>query len=241
MGNVFDAMGQFWAEIASQNHTQEQISFLKTQLKPDSTVLDLACGTGRHLIPLSHEGFYVVGLDVSRRLLKIAHQQGAKFLVLGDLRFLPFKEGAFVAAVSMDTSFGYLASEGDDANNIAETKRVLNQGGILVLDVFNREQLTRKYRGKPSEPKTLEYSSFVLTQKRSISISGDQLCDEWILKKKFSGEKAVFEHTVRLYLHSDLERMLATTGFRVDNVFGDYEAQPYSGDSSRLILVASAL
>jgi ubiquinone/menaquinone biosynthesis C-methylase UbiE len=163
-----------------------------------------------------------------------------KSLVLGDLRFLPFKKGAFAAAVSMDTSFGYLANEDDDTDALTEAQRVLNQGGKLVLDIFNREHLTRKYSGKPSEPITLEYSNFVMIQKRSISISGDQLCDTWTLKKKSSGERKVFDHTVRLYLYSDLEQMLSTAGFRVDKVLGGYKSQPYSIDSSRLIFVASA-
>jgi ubiquinone/menaquinone biosynthesis C-methylase UbiE len=34
-------------------------------------VLDLACGTGRHSIPLSNEGYNMVGLDVSLNLLKM--------------------------------------------------------------------------------------------------------------------------------------------------------------------------
>lgn len=239
MSNVFDELGQFWAEIADQNHTQRQIRFLKTQLKPDAAVLDLACGTGRHLIPLSEAGFCVVGVDVSRRLLKIARQRGAEALVLGDLRFLPFKEGAFTSAVSMDTSFGYLTTENDDTQSLTETKRTLRQGGRLILDLFNRQHLTKKYGGKPAEPKTLEYPSFVLEQKRSINIDGSSLRDEWVVKTP-NGETAVFEHIVRLYLRSDLEQMLASAGFVINTVWGGYETQPFSADSSRLILLASA-
>jgi len=178
-------------------------------------------------------------MDVSRRLLKIAHQNGAKALVMADLRFLPFRAGVFSAAVSMDTSFGYLPNESDDAKNLTEEKRALKKGGKLILDVYNREHLTGKYGGKPAEPKTLEYPSFVLIQKRTVSPSGSQLCDEWQIKTS-DGETAVFEHTVRLYLRSDLERMLVLAGFSLDEVFGGYEAQPFSADSSRLILVASA-
>jgi hypothetical protein len=57
----------------------------------------------------------MVGLDVSLRLLKIAKQRGAAVLVRGDMRFLPFKAGAFCVAIIMDTSFGYLPSEGEYA------------------------------------------------------------------------------------------------------------------------------
>ena len=113
--NVFDEMGVYWAEIADKNQTDRQIQFLKRHLKPDGYVLDVACGTGRHSIPLSKEGYWMVGLDVSANLLKVAKQRSNDVqLVRGNMRFLPFKPQAFAAAISMDTSFGYLPSEEDD-------------------------------------------------------------------------------------------------------------------------------
>ncbi len=107
--NVFDEMGVYWAEIASQNQTEKQLQFLKNQVKPDGYILDVACGTGRHSIPLSQLGYGMVGLDISATLLKIAklHSKESQF-VRGDMRFLPFKPQAFTAVISMDTSFGYL-------------------------------------------------------------------------------------------------------------------------------------
>jgi ubiquinone/menaquinone biosynthesis C-methylase UbiE len=107
--NVFNEMGKYWAEIADQNSTDCQVKFVKSTLKPDGLVLDLACGTGRHIIPLSKEGYNMVGLDVSSNLLRIAKkQEGDVQLIKADMRFLPFAAEAFSAAVSMDTSFGYL-------------------------------------------------------------------------------------------------------------------------------------
>ncbi|MGD0996319.1 MAG: class I SAM-dependent methyltransferase [Candidatus Bathyarchaeia archaeon] len=107
--SVFDEMGVYWAEIADQNSTERQTQFIKNTLKENGLVLDLACGTGRHLIPLSKEGYNMVGLDISLNLLKIAKNRWSHIqLVRGDTRCLPFKAGAFSATVSMDTSFGYL-------------------------------------------------------------------------------------------------------------------------------------
>ena len=147
--NVFDEMGNYWAEIADQNQTDRQIKFIKNTLKPEGFVLDLACGTGRHLIPLSKEGYSMVGLDISANLLRIAKSRWRSAeLVRADMRFLPFKPEAFSAAVSMDTSFGYLPSEQDDMQSLSEVRETLSQGGVLIVDVFNREHLILKYRTK---------------------------------------------------------------------------------------------
>jgi|SRR5208283_967834 len=103
--NVFDRMNVYWAEIADQNQTEKQVKFIKNILKPQGIVLDVACGTGRYTIPLSNEGYDVVGLDISPNLLKIAKTRlNSMQLVKADMRHLPFKPQAFAAAVSMDTS-----------------------------------------------------------------------------------------------------------------------------------------
>jgi ubiquinone/menaquinone biosynthesis C-methylase UbiE len=237
--NVFDKMGIYWAEIADQNQTEKQLQFLKNHLKLEGYILDLACGTGRHIIPLSQQGYGLVGLDVSANLLRIAKERSSKIqLVRADMRFLPFKAEAFEAATSMDTSFGYLPDEKDDAVALAEVKRILMHKGIFVLDVFNRQELTTKYTGDENQLfKQKEYPSFFLQQKRTVTPKGDWLCDLWIIQDKANGLESVFEHAVRLYEHSKLEVMLNKAGFVVEKIYGGYEGENFSSESHHLILI----
>jgi SAM-dependent methyltransferase len=239
-GNVFDAMGLFWAEIADQDQTQRQINFLKQTLQHDGYVLDIACGTGRHTIPLTQSGVNAVGLDLSLHLLKIAKARGASQLVQADMRFLPFKAGTFAAVVSMDTSMGYLPSEKEDLQSLVEIKRVLVLDGWFVLDVFSREYFVAKYADKTPTPKLHEYPSFYLQQTRTLANSGNQLHDHWTIRTKKNNQERFFEHTVRLFDREHLEAMLATVGFKVEAVYGDYEKQPYNSATPRLIILAAA-
>jgi ubiquinone/menaquinone biosynthesis C-methylase UbiE len=260
--NVFDEMGSYWAEIADKNQTERQLKFLKNQLKPDGYVLDLACGTGRHSIPLTMEGYDMVGLDVSANLLKITKKRWSQLqLVKGDMRFLPFKHHSFAAAMSMDTSFGYLPSEQDDAVSLSDLRRALKHCGVVVVDVFNREQLMLKYQNKNKGLKWAflpfllrshsrwllfrlfkwnEYPSFFLLQKRTVTRSGDRLCDLWVVCDKARGRIVVFEHTARLYVRNDLEGLLEKAGFAVNKVYGGYEGENFDPNSSQLIVVANA-
>ncbi|MCL6495484.1 MAG: class I SAM-dependent methyltransferase, partial [Ignavibacterium sp.] len=50
------------------------IKFLlsKINLPSNASILDLACGSGRHSILLAKQGYYVTGVDLSDRLLKEA-------------------------------------------------------------------------------------------------------------------------------------------------------------------------
>ena len=258
-------MGVYWAEIADQNQTGWQIKFIKSILKPEGFLLDLACGTGRHLIPLSTEGYTIVGLDISANLLLMGkgRVRGAQ-LIRADMRFLPFKPEAFSAAVSMDTSFGYLPSEQDDVQSLKEVRETLNRGGILVVDVFNREHLILKYKANRLKGfrwaflpvllkfnrlaksmlfrffKWKEYLSFFLLQKRTVNADGAELHDLWVVCDKADGKIRFFEHTVRLYEFKQLQGLLEQAGFMVKRVYGDYEGQQFSPVSDRLILVAEA-
>jgi SAM-dependent methyltransferase len=237
--NVFDEMGVYWVEIADKNQTEQQIQFLKSYLKPAGYVLDLACGSGRHSIALSADGYMMVGLDASLRLLKIAKQRSQDIaVVLGDIRFLPFKTGTFDATVSVDTSFGYLPSEADDKVSLSEVRRVMPQEGLLVIDVFNREYLSLKYRGQCNSTKEKDYPSFILQQKRTISDSGDWLCDLWTIRGKEDAQVSFFEHKVRLYERYMLSGLLEGAGFRVNRVLGSYGGENFGVDSPRLIFLA---
>jgi ubiquinone/menaquinone biosynthesis C-methylase UbiE len=151
--------------------------------------------------------------------------------------FLPFRADVFGAVVCMDTSLGYLPSAKDDLAALPEAQRVLAHGGVLVVDVFNRERLNRKYQGKEMPTTQLEYPSFFLQQKRSVSSSGDMLCDKWQIQDKSDGKTSVFEHKVHLYTQGRLQEMLQSAGFAISAVYGGYERQPFNPESSRLILL----
>ena len=238
--NVFDEMGIYWSEIADQNQTEAQIQFIKNTVKPDGLVLDLACGTGRHSIPLGKEGYSILCLDVSLNLLKIAKSRsGGIQVVRGDMRCLPFKPEVFSAVVSMDTSFGYLPSEEEDLRSLNQVRKVLGEKGFLVVDVFNREHLINRVKAI-GQPKWREFPSFFLLQKRTVTAGGGFLCDVWTTWDKADGQVRVFEHLARLYALSQLQALFEKAGFKIKAVYRDYDRQSFSPNSNRLILVAAA-
>ena len=258
-------MGNSWQEIADKGPTERQIQFIKNSVANDGWILDLACGTGRHSGPLTKEGFNVVGLDVSSTLLRIAkqHQPEAQ-LVKADMQHLPFKEKTFSAALSLDNSFGYLPSEQADLQSLKELRQTLRRGGLFVLDVFNREQLKRKYPKHSLKNvkwlflptllqhpnfiskyfldfyKWREYPSFFLLQKRTVDLDEERLFDFWVTKDRVGGKMQLFYHTTRLYQLNQLQKMLLDAGFVVERVCGGYEGQDFSIKSSRLIVLADA-
>lgn len=149
------------------------------------------------------------------------------------------KNIAFAAAVSMNQSFGYLPSEQDDIKSLRELHGALCNGGILIIDLFNRERLIKQSKAN-SKVKLREYPSFFLQQTRSVEANGQTLHDSWGVLDKADGQQQFFEHVAHLYTKESLQGMLEKTGFKVQAVYGDYEGQSFGADSSRLIMVAAS-
>ncbi|MBI4061637.1 MAG: class I SAM-dependent methyltransferase [Elusimicrobia bacterium] len=110
------------------------------KLRPGARVLDLACGTGRHSIPLARRGAFVVGVDRTASYLKEARRAARGLsnclFARGDMRRLPF-EGEFDAVINLWTSFGYFAKPSDDLKVLRGAARALKPGGLFLIDLLD--------------------------------------------------------------------------------------------------------
>ena len=141
----------------------EAISTL-LELRPSDRVLDLACGQGRHLRALAGRA-RLVGLDRSRAYLERARGPGAS-LVRGDLRRLPFRDGAFDAAFSWYASL-FMWNDAVNLAALCEAARVVRPGGRLLVHHANparlaREPEARAERTLPGGARVEEHSRFDL-------------------------------------------------------------------------------
>ena len=101
-------------------------------------ILDVGCGHGRDAKYLSERGFEVVGIDLSRSLLKIARRMApkAKFLLM-DMRDLKFGDEEFDGIWSC-ASFLHIPKR-EALKTLKEFRRVLKPGGLLYLGVKKGE------------------------------------------------------------------------------------------------------
>jgi SAM-dependent methyltransferase len=97
-------------------------------------LLDAGCGTGGFLRRLAEvrPGLETVGLDYMAPAARRAADKSGRPVTAGDANRLPFPDGSFGAAVSVDV----ICHMGvDPALALAELHRVLRPGGTLVLNL----------------------------------------------------------------------------------------------------------
>lgn len=106
---------------------------------PES-VLDVGIGPGRGVALLSGNGRRVVGVDASRRMLRLADQhisaeRARASLTQANALALPFRSGSFDAVVS--TYLLDVVSDAEVPGVLSELVRVLSPGGRLVLGTMS--------------------------------------------------------------------------------------------------------
>lgn len=199
-----------------------------------SRILDLACGAGRHLGPLEAAGLRPVGLDLSRPLLDRAADGGARRLVRGDMRRLPFRTGAFDGVVQFFTSFGYFDSREGDRRVLEEVRRVLRPGGAFLLDFLNAGKVRREI--VPEDVREIEGRT--VRQRRWIE--GDRVVKEIEIDGGVREDPETFRERVRLYEPDELVSMLEEADLRVRERRGDYGGAPFEEEAPRLLLAGEA-
>jgi SAM-dependent methyltransferase len=126
----------------------------------DAALLDAGCGTGGNLVHLEGGGLRV-GLDFSPDALAGCRTRGLGRLVRGSVTALPFADACFDAALSMSVIYHEWVP--NPAAAIAELRRVLRPGGVLLVDVPGYPSLTSPHdvavmtarRFRPRELRTL--------------------------------------------------------------------------------------
>jgi len=119
-------------------------------------ILDLGCGTGRHVVYLAKNGFDVYGYDIAeeeiRQTKEWLKEEGLKanFKIGSIYERLPYKDDFFDAVISTHTIHHGKIENIKKA--IKEIERVLKPGGIIFINL--RKRRIRKY--DPERPIIIE-------------------------------------------------------------------------------------
>ena len=235
----------FWIEMADKIFSTEKwenapsdvekiISLLN--MKPETYVLDLCCGPGRHSLELARRGFHVVGVDRTSQYIEDARVKAraekldVKF-EQKDMRVF-CQPNIFDVVLNLYTSFGYFQNPQDDRNVIGNVLLSLKPNGRLLLDVMGKEILARIFK----ERDWYEQDGVLYLEERKVKKDWSWIESRWIAIDGKTQKQFKFGH--RIYSGIELSTLLIDTGFRSVQLFGDLDGVPYNNTAKRLVAVA---
>jgi len=198
------------------------------------SVLDIACGAGRHALEFARLGYPVTGNDLSPFLLEEARKEAASGclnvqLTGCDMREIKEQE-RFDLVVQLFTSFGYFTAKEEDMLVLQRVYDALKSGGWYVLDLINPIHLERTL-----VPHSCRMAGdLTVNEKRSLE---NGRITKTITITSPAEERLNFTESVRVYAREEIASMLSETGFSLSTIAGDYEGFPFEATvSPRMML-----
>jgi SAM-dependent methyltransferase len=208
-------------------------------LPAGARVLDLACGHGRHAIPLAERGYRVTGYDLSEAMLERARADAAVRgvavrWVRGDMRALPF-DGEFDAVINVFTAFGYFEDPAEDLETLLRVRRALVPGGRFLMETLHRDALLARFRPR------VEYTTSNGTQvvRDYVWDLARNAIDERVAVVRSDGTRAEYATSVRTRSLHELLALAGQAGLEPAAWYGGLDGSPLQLDSRRLVLVSS--
>ena len=223
----------FYHELYKNRDEDEANNFIenlidKLKLDPDSEVLDLACGKGRHALKMSDYFQKVTGIDLSKNSINIAKKfkkENLKFFT-GDMRNFSLNK-KFDFIFNLFTSFGYFENFNENSLVLDNCNKHLKKNGLIVIDYLNPEKVVN----------TLVKNEIKIINKTKYTISR-KIENNFIIKDIYINNKEHFYEKVQLINLEIFNEILKKANFTIDQTFGNYHLEEYNKNSNRLIITA---
>lgn len=229
-----------WDELIDwQRRAEAENNFFQDILRQHGaeTVLDIACGTGFHAVTLKADGFDVTAADGAPNMLVQARENAERWGI-DDLRIVEaewtrlgesFPHEGFDAIICLGNAFTHLFDESDRIRSLNEVYRLLNDGGIAIID-------QRNYDAILDNGFSSKHQSYYLGD--TVDVKPEELTED-ILKMRYEYSDGEVHFLTICPIRQDyITDLLLSAGFQSVERYGDFEAGYDRYDPDFVIQVA---
>ena len=214
--------------------THQDCSFLQDAFsmfgQDIKTILDLACGTGRHAIGMTKRGYSVTGVDISPKMLNVARAKASEQkltidFMMQDIRRIDFKVRFDACYCLFNTLITFTRNE-DLLNIMNGVNGCLKPGGLFIIEVGNLwSYIARGLFQNSQYEREDEKQGWkrIRQDKTVIGPYNNIYSTETLTKYSKNDAESQQERTVipkRVFSINELDLLFRLTGFRILEVYG---------------------
>jgi len=226
--------------------------FLLKTLKKYSTIksiADLTCGTGLQVLHLLDNGYTdVVGSDISKKMIEQAKKKAKKRNVeffVKDMRNAKFGARKFDCVVTLFNAIAHVTKDGfnETVKNVGQN---LNPKGYYIVDIINKDYWVKECQNYEFLDTAMSIGDMKYVRFCKYEIKkGDILNDTQriYIQEQYLEPKVITKNwDAQMYSYSDLEKTLKMNGFKILEVYGDFEFSKFNKQKSEsIVLVAQKI
>lgn len=250
MDNDYNRVALLYDYFTAENAvtTNDVPFYVEEAQKAGSPVLELACGTGRVLIPIAESGVQITGLDYSTEMLAVAQNkvnqrapevQNRIQLVQGDMRDFELSQRFHLIFIPF-RSFLHLQTPEDQRAALLNIRKHLTENGRLILGLFDPSLhiISEHFGSLGSAVKRLGKFTYPETGREYLLWSSrqyhpqEQTVDEYFIFEELDEagrvvSKQYFALKLRYAYRYEMQYLLELCGYTIDALYGDFQRGPF--------------
>ncbi|MEI8364433.1 MAG: class I SAM-dependent methyltransferase [archaeon] len=233
-------------DVRDMNH------FLLKTLKKYPTIksiADLTCGTGLQVFHLLENGYsFVLGSDISKNMIEEAKKKAkarkltkAEFYVK-DMRNARFGNKKFDCVITLFNAIAHVTKDGfnETVKNVGQN---LNPNGYYIVDIINKDYWVKEcqaYEFLDTAMSTgdMKYVRFCKYEIKKGDILNDT--QKIYIQEQYLEPRVITKNwDAQMYSYYDLEKSLKKNGFKIIEVYGDFEFSKFNKQKSESIVLVT--
>lgn len=232
MKQWYESLFANFAESYDKQHftqgTLGECDFIESEVNADKSVriLDVGCGTGRHVIELAKRGYEIVGVDLSECQLARAREKAEAAgvsveFIQADARELRFGEEFDLAIMICEGGFSLMETDEMNFAILRGATEALKPGGKFIFTCLNGlfplfhsvKDFMDKAKAEAGGEVDADYDSLsfdlmTFRERNTVTVDDD------------SGETLTLDCNERYYVPSEISWQLKSLGMNEPEIFG---------------------
>ncbi len=252
---MYDQIARFY-DLTHASLTADLPFILKLAAETKEPVLELGCGSGRLLLPLAKAGYSVTGLDLSAAMLARARAQLAQApanvqarvtLHQADMTHFALPDAPLFGLILIPYNTLLHLDAAQALAALRQARNYLGENGRLFIDLANPvdiastpEDALLSLENVLTDPETGELIVHLASNRLDTAVQTLHITWIYDVSAPNGGpvQRTVATGAYHYRYPHQLELLLQEAGYKLLNLWGDYDQSPYDEDSNRLLVLA---